>query len=148
MNNQKGFTLIELIVVIVILGILSAVAVPKFAAMQVDARQSSVEGLYGAINSAKSLAHGQAIVKKQTGATGSITMEGNTVTLDFGYPDIDGIQAAAFIDGFVVETPSAGTTVIFSAPGANTPASCNITYTIAADATTPATVAMTVTDCN
>ena len=55
MRKQKGFTLIELIVVIVILGILSATALPKFIDLTSDAYQSAAEGYGGALNSANAL---------------------------------------------------------------------------------------------
>ena len=71
-NAQKGFTLIELVVVIVILGILAATAAPKFIDLTGDARRSVMEGVQGSINSAVNLVHAKALVEGETGATGEI----------------------------------------------------------------------------
>jgi len=64
MLNQNGFTLVELIVVIVILGILSAVAVPKFMDMRTEAAEAAADGVFGAASSAAALNHAAKLVGK------------------------------------------------------------------------------------
>ncbi|WP_318433005.1 type II secretion system protein [Photobacterium leiognathi] len=60
--KKNGFTLIELVVVIVILGILAVVAAPKFMNLQVDARNASLKGLEGAIGSAFNAGYGKMVI--------------------------------------------------------------------------------------
>jgi MSHA pilin protein MshA len=112
MHNQKGFTLVELVVVIVILGILSAVAVPKFMDMQDEAKQAAIEGARGSVKSAVSLVHAKWLAAGEPydsdGATNEFEVEGTTVAYDqYGYPtaDTDGIMAAAGLaDDFSINT--------------------------------------------
>ena len=100
-QTQKGFTLVELVVVIVILGVLAAVALPRFVGLQGDARFAKGQAVLGTVKSASALARAAALVKGQTGATGSITMEGAAVTLVNGYPSATaaGIEVAANLAG-------------------------------------------------
>jgi MSHA pilin protein MshA len=127
-SKQRGFTLIELVVVIVILGILSAFAVPKFMGMETQARISSVRALDGAVRSASAMAHGLALATGVT--TGNVVVNGVNVAVANGYPT--NATMVSFIDPSVVGVNVPGkfnhAAGVFTLFGAATPANCKVSY--------------------
>jgi len=145
-RKEKGFTLIELVMVIVILGILAAFALPRFADLGGDARASSIQGLAGAMKSAAAISHTAQLAGGDALGV-SQTLEGQAITMVNGYPQADatGIVLAADIDTTndytILGTDSGGAT------GGETitleiQTSCSVQYT-AADAATDNTAPIT-----
>lgn len=88
---QRGFTLIELVVVIVILGILSAFAVPRFMGLEDQARVAAVNAMAGSLRSGATMAHG---VWEGSGTPATITVPGApaAITITNGYPNNGTVQ--------------------------------------------------------
>lgn len=84
-KRNHGFTLIELIIVIVLLGLLSAAALPKFSDLESKARSASESGVIGALRSAMAISHADWLANNKPS---SITLEGTSITMSTqGYPE-------------------------------------------------------------
>ncbi|WP_318436716.1 type II secretion system protein [Photobacterium leiognathi] len=104
MKRQGGFTLIELVVVIVILGILAVTAAPKFMNLQNDARKASLEGLKGSIQGAAGIVYGKAAIKGLESVDASKADAGKKPNVDgiditFGYPVATSAALGAAVNG-------------------------------------------------
>ena len=99
-RNNGGFTLIELIVVIVILGILAVTAAPKFVDLQSDARLATLNGMKAAINSAVSLTYGKSLVKgvEKNGTGSKVWINGEEVDVCYGYPCAEAAKIQKVLD--------------------------------------------------
>jgi MSHA pilin protein MshA len=100
MNKQAGFTLVELIIVIVILGILAVTAAPRFLNLQGDANASTLEGLQGSIRSGMNIVNGKSIIASDhKKATATVTVDtGDAVDTVYGYPAATKAAFEAFLD--------------------------------------------------
>jgi MSHA pilin protein MshA len=137
-SSQRGFTLIELVVVIVILGVLAAFAVPRFARLDGEARVASVRALEGSLRSGSALARSMWLAVGQNAAT--VPMEGVNVAMAGGYPtgavggiDLTLAQGTVVLAGDVTPgryrtTVVNPTTLQFRLNGATNPATCWVQY--------------------
>ena len=135
-NSESGFTLIELVVVITILGILAAFAIPRFASLETEARIAAIQGLAGSVRSSAALAHSLSLTQNNPP---TVSVEGNVINMTNGYPisaDID--DTLADFTGF--DFADAAGTGTFTPPGTPTPADCSGAYTTAGAGLSPAIV--------
>lgn len=113
--KNKGFTLIELVVVIIILGILAVTAAPKFIDFTNNAKAANLEAIGGAMKSGLQLINSKAIIKGQKSDSGVIQINGVDIPLYNGYPAVDGTdtfaelntQVKAWLDIDVVDRDTA-----------------------------------------
>jgi MSHA pilin protein MshA len=150
MKKQQGFTLIELVVVIIILGILAVTAAPKFINLQGDARASTLQGVKGAIQGANSLVFSKAALTAKEKGTQSVDI-GNSVSVETfdGYMKATEVSLETGMDmtfdakadpqlktaDWIIDA-TAGTPGTAKIYAHGSPANCYLTYTEAKAATT------------
>tara|TARA_R110000744_G_scaffold115366_6_gene215935 strand:+ start:3294 stop:3782 length:489 start_codon:yes stop_codon:yes gene_type:complete len=112
LKNTRGFTLIELVLVIVLLGVLAATAAPKFINLKSDAIIANLNALEGSLKSANQLVYSKSIVQNETIGDGVISIAGANVDTYYGSVKADALNIVNVIDSSftVLTNPTASFT--------------------------------------
>lgn len=128
-SREGGFTMIELITVIIILGVLAVTAIPRFVNLQREARVAKAQAIFAAVSSASNLMHGAARVR--SGGNSSAPVEGVTMSNFYPAGSAAGIGAAMTITETEIQYPAVGIVYFVVAPSAGTSATvqeCHVAY--------------------
>lgn len=108
MKRNAGFTLIELVIVIIVLGILAATAVPKFINLQDDAKEAAMKGAEAALQSAANIVFSKSAIDGTEKNDNSVGSKVNDINIAFGFPTAAsaGIGNAVELSGFTVGAPA------------------------------------------
>ncbi|CAJ1855766.1 MULTISPECIES: prepilin-type N-terminal cleavage/methylation domain-containing protein [Aeromonas] len=124
MKKQAGFTLIELVIVIIILGILAVTAAPKFLNLQDDARKAAADGVKASLQSSSQLVYSKAAILGIEGTSGAVSVAGTTVNTKFGYPLTTDAGKTVALDGWSEVSGTPGTFKPSNEPNSK----CAVTY--------------------
>jgi MSHA pilin protein MshA len=151
LKKRAGFTLIEMVMVIVLLGVLAAVALPRFVSLQTDSRAAVMRAISGNASSAFAGVFAKAAVQGvQAQPSASVVINGTTIQLKYGYPALLSVMDVLQIDplsNFSLIPLSASSGYIAPSGVAND-ATCRVVFTEAAGAGSAATVQSFLSGCS
>lgn len=156
-NRQTGFTLIELVVVVSVIAILSAIALPRYINMQTQARVAKAQAIFGSIKSASALARASCMMDVAglvtpstcTATAGTTNMDGATVDMVNQYPaaSANGIIRAAQLDATTDQVVvTAGNPILIDIVGGTAP-NCQIRYGAATAGPTAPVIQLVTSGC-
>ena len=163
MKKNQGFTLVELVIVIVILGILAITAAPKFLNLAGDAKGGTLNAVKASLQSANAVIYSKAVLAgNQKAATSTVNESGTTINIVYGYVSstVADVGAVLDLDGNFDLTLAAATNsalgvaandVLISPKGATlgttVATACMLVYKPATSATTKPTYVLNIQGC-